>query len=170
MSMKPILMEDVSKHIDPVVGMRDSWFLVTAEHAGKVNALTAGWGALGNVWEKKTVTVYIRPQRYTKKFMDESGRFTLTFFEDHQKEMGYLGSNSGADVPDKIERSGIHLMYIDGQPTYKEGKLLLICKTLYRQAMTPECFVDTALAEASYPDKDYSVMYIAEIEAAYKMS
>lgn len=169
MSTKPILMDDISKKLDPIVGMRDSWFLVTAEHEGKARTLTAGWGALGNVWEKKTVTVYIRPQRHTKTFMDASGRFTLTFFKGHQQEMGYLGSNSGADVPDKIERSGLHLTYVDGQPTYEEGKLLLICKTLYRQALTPECFVDPALAEASYPDKDYSVMYIAELEAAYAL-
>ncbi len=160
-------LNELSKAIDPVVGMRENWYLVTAENDGKVNTLTAGWGALGNVWEKKIAIVYIRPQRHTKKFMDASGRFTMTFFDGRQQEMGFLGTNSGADVPDKIEKSGLHLTHVDGQPTFEEGKILLNCKTLYVQEQKPEKFVDPAFAEAVFPDKDYSVMYVAEIEAAY---
>ena len=114
-------------------------------------------------------TKYIRPQRHTKKFMDASGRFTMTFFDGHMQELGYLGSNSGADVPDKIEKAGLHVTKIDGQPTFEEGKYVLICKTIYKDAFKPECFSDAAFAEANYPDKDYSVMYIAEIEAAYEI-
>ena len=169
MNMKKIELNELSTKIDPIVAMRDNWFLVTAEDGGVANTLTAGWGALGNVWEKKTLTVYIRPQRHTKQFMDASGRFTATFFEGHQQELLYLGSHSGKDEPDKIAHSGLHLTKVDGQPTFKEGKIVLVCKTLYKQALDPECFIDPAFAEASYPDKDYSVTYVAEIEAAYEM-
>ena len=169
MNVKKIELNELSTKIDPIVAMRDNWFLVTAEDGGVANTLTAGWGALGNVWEKKTLTVYIRPQRHTKQFMDASGRFTATFFDGHQQELLYLGSHSGKDDPDKIEHSGLHLTKVDGQPTFEEGKILLVCKTLYKQALEPECFIDTAFAEASYPDQDYSVAYVAEIEAAYEM-
>ncbi len=169
MKTTKVELNELSQIIDPVAAMRDNWYLVTAEDNGVANTLTAGWGALGNVWEKKVAIVYIRPQRHTKKFMDASGRFTMTFFEGHQKEMGFLGSHSGADMPDKIEQSGLHLTHVDGCPTYEEGKLMLNCKVLYTQETKPENFVDPALAEANYPDKDYSVMYVAEIEAAYKL-
>lgn len=169
MQLKKLELNELSAKIDPIVAMRDRWFLVTAENGGKANTLTAAWGALGNVWEKKTLTVYIRPQRYTKKFMDASGRFTVTFFEGHQEELLYLGSHSGAQEPDKIDHTGLHLTHADGQPTFAEGKLVLLCRTLYRQALEPQCFADQSVMEAAYPDKDYSVMYIAEIEAAYEM-
>lgn len=169
MKFNKIELSKISSIVDPIVGMREQWDLVTAEHDGVVNTLTAAWGAFGNVCEKQTVTVYIRPQRHTKKFMDASGRFTMTFFDGHMQELGYLGSNSGADVPDKIEKSGLHLTKVDGQPTFEEGKLVLVCKTIYKDAFKPENFVDSALVEAAYPDKDYSVMYIAEIEAAYEI-
>lgn len=169
MNTTKIELNELSQIIDPVVGMRDNWYLVTAENDGVANTLTAGWGALGNVWEKKVAIVYIRPQRYTKKFMDESGRFTMTFFDGRQDEMVFLGSNSGADVPDKIEKAGLHLTHVDGQPTFEEGKLVLNCKTIYVQEQKPENFVDASLAEACFPDKDYSVMYVAEIESAYKL-
>lgn len=169
MKFNKIELSEISKRVDPIVGMREQWDLVTAEYDGIVNTLTAAWGAFGNVCDKKTVTVYIRPQRYTKKFMDESGRFTMTFFDGHMKELLYLGTTSGADVPDKIEKAGLHVTHVDGQPTFEEGKLVLVCKTIYKDAFRPENFTDQALAEAAYPDKDYSVMYIAEIEAAYEI-
>lgn len=169
MKTRKIELSEITKKIDPIIGMRENWYLVTAEKDGKANALTAGWGAFGNVWEKKTVTVYIRPQRYTKKFMDAAGRFTLTFFEGHQKELLYMGSHSGKDVPDKIEKAGLTLIHAEGEPTYEEGKYMLVCRTLYRQAQKPEDFLDPAFAEETFPDHDYSVMYVAEIEAAYEL-
>ncbi len=169
MTTKKIELSEITKRIDPIVGMRDNWYLVTAEANGKIDALTAGWGAFGNVWERRVVTVYIRPQRYTKEFMDASGRFTLTFFEGHQQELLYMGSHSGRDVPDKIEKAGLTLIHAEGRPTYAEGKYMLVCKTLYRQAQKPENFVDPSFAEETFPDHDYSVMYIAEIEAAYEL-
>lgn len=126
-------------------------------------------GAFGNVWEKKVAIVFIRPQRYTKQFMDASGRFTMTFFDGYRKELLYLGSHSGKDVPDKIEKTGLHLTHVDGQPTYEEGRYLLVCKILYSQAEKPELFLDAEVPGAVFPDKDYSVMYVGEIEAAYEL-
>ena len=168
MNTKKIELSEITKMIDPIVTMREkNWFLVTATDNEGTNTLTAAWGTLGNVWEKKTATIYIRPQRHTKKFIDNAGEFTLTFFDGYLKEMGYLGSTSGKDVPDKIEKSGLHLTTIDGRPTFEEGKLVLVCKTLYKDALKPENFIERNFAEETYPEKDYSVMYIAEIVDAY---
>ena len=159
--------------IDPIVAMRkDNWYLVSAMNKeGKTNALTAAWGALGNVCEKKTAIVYIRPQRYTKRFMDESGRFTMTYFdfEKYGKALGYMGSHSGEHEPDKIQNSGLHLVKVDGQPTYEEGKYVLICKIFFHQQLGPENFADESIRDSNFPDQDYSVMYIAEIENAYEI-
>ncbi len=47
---------------------------------GVVNTLTVEGGTLGNMCDKKTVTVYIRPQRYTKKsgvFAEVEGRTNI---------------------------------------------------------------------------------------------
>lgn len=169
MKTKPMDLAKITTLMDPVAGMRDKWYLVTAEKDGKANCLTAGWGAFGNVWEKKVAIVFIRPQRYTKQFMDVSGRFTMTFFDGYRKELLYLGSHSGKDVPDKIEKTGLHLTHVDGQPTYEEGRYLLVCKILYSQAEKPELFLDAEVPGAVFPDKDYSVMYVGEIEAAYEL-
>lgn len=173
MKTRKMNLAELSVRIDPVVAMRENqWSLVTATNQeGKTNALTAAWGAFGNVCEKKTATLYIRPQRYTKKFMDESGRFTMTYFDfaKYGKALEYIGSHSGENEPDKILNAGLHLTKVDGQSTYEEGKYLLICKTFFRQQLAPENFVDATVRDSSFPDKDYSFMYIAEIEAAYEL-
>ena len=33
------------------------WLLITAEKDGKVNTMTASWGGLGILWNKKVATV-----------------------------------------------------------------------------------------------------------------
>ena len=108
-SMKTRRMEsgEIAQHVNPMMMFEENWYLVSAADKGVANTLTAAWGGFGNVCDKKVVTVYIRPQRYTKKFIDASGRFTLTFFNFNdakiRKALGYLGSHSGADEPDKIK-------------------------------------------------------------------
>ena len=56
---------------------------------------------------------------------------------------------------------------IEGQPTFEEATLVLICKKLYAQEMKEECFMGTEEIERWYPDKDYHTMYMAEIVGAY---
>ena len=55
------------------------WMLITAGDEEKANTMTASWGGLGILWNKPVATAYIRPQRYTKKFVDGKESFTLAF-------------------------------------------------------------------------------------------
>jgi flavin reductase (DIM6/NTAB) family NADH-FMN oxidoreductase RutF len=173
MKTRKLDLSKITQVIDPIIAMRQTdWYLVSAtDGKGKTNALTAAWGGLGNVCEKPAATIYIRPQRFTKRFIDASGRFTMTFFdfEKYNKALAYMGSHSGADDPDKIKNAGLTLADIDGQPTYAEGKLVLLCKPFFCQQLGEQNFLDPAVADAAFPDKDFSYMYIAQIEAAYEI-
>jgi flavin reductase (DIM6/NTAB) family NADH-FMN oxidoreductase RutF len=172
MKTRKMDLSEITKVIDPIISMRQkNWYLVSAKANGTTNALTAAWGGFGNVCEKPVVTVYIRPQRYTKKFIDASGRFTMTYFnfQKYEKALVYMGSHSGANEPDKIKKAGLTLTEIDEQPTYTEGKYVFICKPFFRQQLAPESFLNKDIMSAAFPDKDFSFMYIAEIEAAYEI-
>ncbi len=145
----------------------DEWMLITAKKGETANTMTASWGGLGVLWGKPVATVYIRPQRYTKEFVDAGDQFTLSFFGgDCKKEMGYLGKVSGRDE-DKIAKSGLTLTDVDGEPAFKEAKLVLVCRKLYEDDIKPELFIDPEIDGKWYPDRDYHRMYIAEITAAY---
>lgn len=161
---------DVKKlQANPFEMIGDQWMLITAKKDGKVNTMTASWGAMGIMWGKTVATAYIRPQRYTKEFVDGSDTFTLSFFGGGQKKaMGHLGSVSGRKEPDKIEKAGLHVTEVDGYPTFEEATLTLVCKKLYVQEMKAACFLGKEEIEKWYPDGDYHYMYMAEIIKAFE--
>ena len=120
------------------------------------------------MWGRTAATIYLRPQRFTKELVDAGEQFTLSFFGGGEKKaMGYLGKVSGREEPDKIEKAGLHVTHIDGQPAFEEAKLVFVCRKLYAQEMKPECFIARDEIERWYPDSDFHTMYIAEIQKAY---
>ena len=77
---------DITKeNINPFQRIGQDWMLISAEREGKVNTMTASWGMMGVFWGKNVVTVGIRPQRFTKEFVDAGEFFTLTFFDGERK-------------------------------------------------------------------------------------
>ena len=170
MNIKELPIENITKVIEPIKAMqREQCFLASAEVNGEVRTLTCAWGAFGNVWKRKTVTIYIRPQRHTLPFIEKSNAFTMTFFDGHIKELMYLGTVSAKDEPDKISKSGLHIMHIDDQPTFLEGKYVIICKVLYKQRLDKDCFIDKEVCKIAYPNEDYSYMFVGEIIKAYEI-
>ena len=104
MSFKEIAPEELKENAFKVIGK--DWLLVTGTAEGKSNAMTASWGGLGVIWGAPAATCYIRPQRYTKEFVDREEYFTLAFFgEEWRKALSLCGSKSGRDV-DKVKECG----------------------------------------------------------------
>ena len=58
------------------------WALLSAGNGSGWNTMTVSWGMAGELWGKDVVSVFVRPQRYTKKFMDSEEYFTLCFFDE----------------------------------------------------------------------------------------
>jgi len=149
-------------HIDPFE-LKNRWMLITAEKDGKVNTMTASWGGFGVMWNKEVVYVVIRPQRYTKEFVDNADSFSLTFFDKaFMKQLGYLGKVSGRDE-DKIKEAGFTVAYQDGVPYFEEADKAIIVRKLYAQPLKKEFFIDNKPAEDWYPEKDFHTLYIAEV-------
>lgn len=162
MAFKEIQAEDFAYSTFKTIGK--DWLLVTAEKDGKANTMTASWGGLGVMWGKNVAYIVIRPQRYTKEFIDSADTLSLTVFdESYRKMLSYCGSVSGRDE-DKIAKSGLTVVHENNTPYFNEAKIALLCKKLYIQEFEPECFVDQESKEKWYPGNDYHTMYIVEIE------
>ena len=137
--------------------------LITAKKDGNVNTMTAAWGGLGVMWGKNVAFVVIRPQRYTKEFVDGSDTFSLTFFGGGKKEMlNYLGTTSGRDE-DKIKKANLTVIYDNGVPYFEEATIAIFCKKLFAQDYKPESFINTQIIDEWYPASDFHTLYIAEI-------
>ena len=95
--MREIDVKELQKNPFSMIG--EEWMLITAEKEGKINTMTASWGGVGVLWGKNVVSVYIRPQRYTKEFVDHNDLFTIAFFgENHRPALAYCGKISGRNV------------------------------------------------------------------------
>lgn len=162
MSFKEIAPEAMNESVFKVIGT--DWLLVTGAAGGKANAMTASWGGMGIMWGKPVAFLVIRPQRYTKEFIDKAEGLTISVFAgERRKMMGYFGSVSGRDE-DKIARAGLTCLEDEGRVYFEEARMVFICKKLYAQEMQEACFIDNDSREKWYPDKDYHTMYIAEVE------
>lgn len=122
---------------------------------------------MGKLWyyvEKNVVSIVVRPQRFTKEFIDSSSTFSLTFFDkSYKNDLSYLGTVSGRNE-DKLSKTNLTVTYIDNTPAFEESKLTIICKKLYAQELDPQCFIDKNIDKQFYPEKDYHTLYIAEVE------
>ena len=86
MAFKEVAIE--SLEFNPFTKISKEWMLVTAGDEKKSNTMTASWGAMGVMWGKNAVTVYIRPQRYTKEFVDREDTFTISVLgEEYRKAL-----------------------------------------------------------------------------------
>ncbi len=141
----------------------DDWALVSAGAEENWNTMTISWGGVGELWGKDVVFAFIRPQRYTKEFMDKSEYFTVSFFDEKYKDILRLcGTKSGRDT-DKMERSGLTPVW-DGEAVYpKEAKLVIKCRKLAVQQMENSGFIDESI-ESNYKAGDYHYVYVGEIE------
>ncbi len=144
------------------------WMLITAGDENKVNTMTASWGGLGVMYGKNVAYILVRPQRYTKEFLDREETFSLCFLDkEYKKTLNYLGSVSGR-IEDKIAKSGLTLDRIQNTPFFLEATNVLICKKLYVQQMRGDCILEERFKSTFYQDGDYHYLYIAEVTNAFK--
>jgi len=160
---RQIIPEDFKGNPFSMIGS-DCMLVCAQKKDGSINAMTAAWGGLGVMWGKNVAFVVIRPQRFTKEFVDGSEGLSLTFFgKDYKKMMSYMGSVSGRDE-DKIKKMGLSVTKDGDIPYFGEAQTVLICRKLYAQDMKADCFIDKQPDHMWYPAKDYHTLYIAEIE------
>lgn len=138
------------------------WMLITAGTPEKFNTMTASWGGLGVLWERKVAYIFVRPTRYTYEFIERSSQFSLSFFdENHRKALQYCGTHSGRNT-DKVKEAGLTALHDNGLVYFDEARLVLCCRKLYHQDIDPAWFLDPAI-NTLYPQKNYHRMYVGEI-------
>ena len=147
----------------------DSWCLIAAydekHNPLPYNAMTASWGGMGVLWNKNVFFCFVRPQRYTKEFIDNSDYISLSFFdEDKKKALTYCGRNSGRDG-DKLKEVGLNVSVSDkGVVEFGDAKVTVVGKKLFAADMKETDFIDKSLIEKNYPNSDFHTVYVCEIE------
>jgi flavin reductase (DIM6/NTAB) family NADH-FMN oxidoreductase RutF len=148
---------------NPFTKIDKEWMLITAGDEAKCNTMTASWGGLGELWNKYVSFIFLRPSRYTLKFIKNNDYYSLCFLgEENRKILNYCGSHSGRD-DDKIAATGLTPVFNEAAPYFEEAKLVFICRKMHAQTIDPACFIDPTIDRNCYPQKDYHHMFIGNI-------
>ena len=168
--MSERILTDLTNEAFDVFRMFDrQWGLASAGTAGDCNTMTIGWGTLGSIWGPAggalpVLTIFLRENRYTLEYIRSNDLFTITFFPDEcRKALGLLGSVSGREDPEKIEKSGLTPVDLDGTVSFKEANQVFVCRKLCAQKIDLEN-IDPVIREKMYGEQPEHVMVIGQIE------
>lgn len=140
----------------------DTWMLVTAEHGGVTNTMTASWGGVGVLWNKPVAFTFVRPQRYTYTLLESADTYSLSFLpEEHRDALRYCGSHSGRDG-DKFAAAGLSVFREQNTPCIEQARLVVVCRKLHVVDFAPAQFTDPALL-SHYKANDFHRQYVGEI-------
>ncbi len=144
--------------------IKNQWGLVCAGDENGYNMMTVSWGSVGELWGKDMVTIYIRPERYTDKFVDENDYFTLSFYPEEMKKQihSVCGSKSGRDV-NKTELTKLTPVF-DDAPYFEQAKLVLICKKMAKSQFDECQFTDKSIKSDWYDGMGMHYIYYGSIE------
>ncbi len=163
--MKEILPNNLEKTAFEMIGK--DWMLLTAGNDESYNTMTASWGGLGVLWNKNVVFAFVRPQRFTFEFMNDSDYFSCSFFkEEFRNALAYCGKYSGRDV-DKAKECNLTPEFSEDAPYFEEADTVIVCKKLYVQQMDENCIIDDSI-KANYNGDDYHHVFVGEIVKVLK--
>ncbi|NLO45153.1 MAG: flavin reductase family protein [Clostridiales bacterium] len=146
----------------PIKLIADEWALLSAGKCGAWNTMTISWGGIGELWGKDAAFVFVRPQRYTREFIESSDMFSLSFFGGKYKdELSLCGSKSGRDT-DKSLLTGLTPVFDNGAVYIRQAELVLVCRKMAFFDLEPKGFTDKKI-ENNYSNGDYHRMYVGEI-------
>lgn len=132
-------------NINPFDKFNKEWALVTAGDKNSFNSMTISWGSMGTLWHKDIITIYVRPDRYTFEFLNNSDTFTISFYDEKYRDiLTMFGRCSGRDI-DKVERSGFNPVFMDDGITYKEANETIVLKKIYMQQLNKDLFSEDIL-------------------------
>ncbi|NDV79904.1 DUF4468 domain-containing protein [Dysgonomonas sp. 511] len=145
------------------IKLLSDWTLITSGTTDQTNTMTASWGGLGTFWEKPVAFCFLNPTRYSVQTMDMGEYYTISFYTETYKEaLKYSGSVSGRNT-DKIKGSGLTPVKLpSGATAFSEAWMILECKKLVAQPLSPGAIADKA-AGANWSKDGYHKMYIGEI-------
>lgn len=143
------------------------WMLITAGSLENHNTMTASWGGVGIMWNQPVITTYIRPQRYTKKFIDKEKYFTASFYDSRFKPaLQICGTKSGRDI-NKAKETGLKPKIFGESIAFEQAQIVIVCEKQYVQQINSQGFLNSKIIDTSYPNKDFHFMYISKIVETY---
>ena len=167
---------------NPFTSIGGELILVSAGNSRGFNAATTSWGALGRLWDKPVVTVYLNPQGGTIKYMDAVDRFAVSFFDpEHRDALRAGGINPGrrhrglwapfaflltfvlSKFGYKERLKPMYITDVIDAVTFQQASMVLICKKLYNAPLGEDGFTVKGFGEEYCSNGIVHTLYIGEL-------
>ena len=150
----------------PLNDLNKNYALLTSGSKDDFNTMTISWGGFGTIWNKPVITVYVKPIRYTYKYMEDNDYFTVSFYDSKYKDdLIILGTKSGKDI-DKVSLTKLNPMFLDNSVSFNEANITFLCKKIYYQDLNLDLIRDNIsddLYNRFYGSDPVHRMYIGEV-------
>lgn len=114
----------------PILYPQPVFIIATYNDDGSANAMNAAWGGIS---EEQEISMCISEDHCTTKNVLKRKAFTVSMATaDYIAECDYVGIASGNDVPDKLERCGLHALkseFVDA-PLIAELPMAVECRLI----------------------------------------
>lgn len=128
----------------------ENYALLTAGTIDNFNMMTATGFLCGKFFLKPMIQVYIRPNRYTYKFFEESNHFTVSFYEKkYHSALVICGETHGYEC-NKSEEANLHPFKYDDVVLFEEAKITFICEKVFHADISEENFDSKRLHKEYY--------------------
>lgn len=131
--------KDIKADVFTLVG--EDYGILTAGTPEHSNSMVTSWGGWGIVFGKPGVFHFLRSNRYTLELMRKQQTYTVSYFDSEFKsDIMQFGKKSGRDSDKMKETKLTAVQTPDGNPTYKEAKIILECRLAEVTSVSPDDF------------------------------
>jgi flavin reductase (DIM6/NTAB) family NADH-FMN oxidoreductase RutF len=149
----------------------EEWALLTVGDRQDFNMMTITGLMMGQFWLRKTLQVYVNPNRYSFAVMKRSQYFTVSFFPEPRCRALELAGKLHGNECDKVKETGLTPCLDQNGVYFTQAEFVLICRKVFHTDVDEQLFDDKEVFLKYYRDRgSYHRIFIGEIEKVLKRS
>jgi flavin reductase (DIM6/NTAB) family NADH-FMN oxidoreductase RutF len=148
----------------------EEWALLTVGDKQEFNMMTITGLMMGQFWKKKTLQVYVHPERHSYPIMNKSSYFTVSFFPEPRCKALEIAGKLHGNQCDKTKETGLTAQFDQNGVYFGEAEIVFICRKMYHSDVKESLFDARDVFTEYYHNNVYHRIFIGVIEKVLKRS
>ena len=128
----------------------ENYALLSAGTIDNFNMMTITGFLYGQFFLKPMIQVYVRPCRYTYRFIEKNSNFVVSFFDYIYHPSLEICGNTHGNTCNKAEIAKFHPIEYQDIIVFEEAKISFICEKVYHMDVDKDNFDSMQLHDSYY--------------------
>jgi flavin reductase (DIM6/NTAB) family NADH-FMN oxidoreductase RutF len=147
----------------------DEWALLTVGDKQNFNMMTITGLMMGQLWIKKTLEVYVHPNRSSYPIINKSNYFTVSFFPEPRSKALEIAGRLHGNQCDKTKETGLTPQFDQNGVYFSEADIVFVCRKIYHTDVEESLFDSKDVFNGYYKNNTvFHRIFIGEIEKVLK--